>query len=159
LSWIVAGIAIPVGIGVAAMEMYLIGRCLVGGVALLVIKLIHDALVEQRSTTDIVWIAVITSAIGTGIAYGCFFAISAVEWKREVVITMTFKQSPVLAEQQHRIQWELNNYFLYLKKIGFDLPTEIPPLGLNPRHGTILISGGLLGPISTHSIYIPEDYR
>jgi hypothetical protein len=159
LAWFVAGLAIPLGIGVAAMvEMYLIGRCLVGlGVALLVIKLISDALVEKRSTSEVVWIAAVTSAIGIGIVYCCFVAISAIEWKKEVVITMTFKQSPILATEQQRIEWTLNSYFLYLKKIGFDLPTEIPPLGLNPPHSIILVSGGILGPISTHSIYIPED--
>jgi hypothetical protein len=74
-----------------------------------------------------------------------------------MVVQMTFKQSPVLADRQHRIQWEMNGYFLYLKKSGLDSPVEIPPLGVNPRNSTILVSGGILGPISTHSIYIPED--
>ena len=159
LAWFIAGIAIPVGIGVAAMEMYLIGRCLVAlGVALLVIKLIHDALIENKSISEVAWTAGITGVTGLAVVYGCFLAISEIEWKHEVVIQMTFKLSPLLTERrQHRIQWELNRYFLYLKTIGFDLPTETPPLGLNPPRSFILAGGPTTGPISTQSIFIPED--
>jgi hypothetical protein len=158
LSWVIAGIAIPVGIAAAAMGMYLIGRCLVAlGIMLLIAKLIHDAVIEKRSTSEVAWIAGISGAIGLALVYGCFWAISAIEWKHEMVIRMTFKQSPVLADQQDRIQWEMNSFFLYLKKVGFNLPAEIPPLGLNPPHSVMLVGGPTIGPISTHSIFIPED--
>jgi hypothetical protein len=158
LAWFVAGIAIPLGIGVAAMTMYWMGRCLVAlGVLLTIIKLIHDALIEKRPRSEVAWIAVITGAIGLAVAYGCFWVISEIEWNHEMVITMTFKSSPVLVKREHSIQWEINSYFRYLKNIGFDLPIEIPPLGTNPPNSVIHVGGGILGPISTQSIFIPED--
>ncbi len=160
LSWVVASIFIPIGLGVAAVQgMYQLGRCLVAmGIALLVTKLIDDSIVEGKSRSDITWIAVITCAIGIAMGYGCFWFIDGIEWKNEMVVKMTFKESGLLTERRrHRIQWDMNTYFLYLKKVGFDLPVEIPPFGVMPSPGIIWVGGPAAGPISTHTILIPAD--
>jgi hypothetical protein len=159
LSWFVVGLLLPIGVGVAMGGMYLIGRYLIAiALALMFLKVIHDAGVAKRSISEIAWVVGITAVVGIVILWGCFWVIGEIEWEKELVVKMTFKQSAVLTDQRQRdLEWEMNKYFLYLKKVGFDLPAEIPPLGLTPPHGIIVIGGPTTGPISTHSLFIPED--
>ncbi|MGA7218973.1 MAG: hypothetical protein WBX38_11690, partial [Candidatus Sulfotelmatobacter sp.] len=163
LAWVVFGVLFPVGSGVAAVEgMYLVARCFVSvGCILLVVKVIDYALTEEKpkkTKNEVAWASAITVVCGALAAWGCFSFIDVIEWNHEIAVKMTFKTSPMLTERrQHRIQWEINDYFLYLKKVGFDLPAEIPPLGLNPPNSIIVTVGPTTGPISTHSIFIPED--
>lgn len=163
LAWIIFGVLFPVGSGVAAVEgMYFVARCFVAvGCILSVLKVIDVVRTEDRpkkSKTEIVWASAIIVVLGLLAAWGCFSFIDVIQRNHEMVIKMAFKQSPVLTERrQDHIQWELNNYFLYLKKAGFDLPIDIPPLGTAPQNGLMIIGGPLQGPISTVSLLIPED--
>jgi hypothetical protein len=164
LSWIILGIFLPVGIGAAMEGMYLTGRCLILLASLLgAAKFIHDALAEKKgrqrkSGEETAWIVGMTAAIFVAVTWLFFWMIGVIEWNHEVIVKMTFKESTVLTEsRQHHIQWEINRYFLYLKKTGFDLPTDIPALGTTPEHGPMIIGGAQTGPIPTISILIPED--
>ena len=163
LAWVIFSFLFPTGSGVAAVYgMYSTARILISvGCFLLAVKVIEYAATERKpkkTTGGIVWVLVITAILASLVAWGGFSLIRVIEWKNEMAISMTFKSSPALTEdRQHSIQWELNKYYLYLKKVGFQLPTDIPPLGLNPPRGIVLAMGPPLGPTSTHSIYIPED--
>ncbi|MBZ5699031.1 MAG: hypothetical protein LAN18_10855 [Acidobacteriia bacterium] len=158
LAWIVGTILIPVGIVVAQERMYGLGRTLIAlGPLLLLLKILHVSIGEHKPAKEISAVFVISGLALMVVTYGGWWAVSKIEWKQEVVIKMTFKSSPVLTERtQRKIIWQINQYYLYLKKIGFELPAEIPPLGVSPSHG-IISGGGSPGPTYYSSLIISED--
>jgi hypothetical protein len=84
LAWIIFGVLFPVGSGVAAVErMYTVARCFVaGGCILLVIKVIDYALTEEKpkkTRNEITWASVITIALGSLAAWGCFSFIDVID--------------------------------------------------------------------------------
>lgn len=82
----------------------------------------------------------------------------AEKWpKRQIIAVVSFKDSPLFTPQRRKkIEIELDDYYRYLENLGFDLPKEIPPLGVSPAHGAIL-AGGSEGPVYYSSLVIPED--
>ena len=158
LGWIVGTICVSVGLLLAPERMYETGRVLVafGGI-LVSVKVIHDAVAENRPIKEILAVSAISVAIFTAVVFGGLWIIGNIEWNHEVVINMTFKSSALLTEKRQRdIVWEVNEYYLYLKKIGFSFPVEIPPLGLSPKHGPIMGGGGD-GPAYYSSLIVSED--
>jgi hypothetical protein len=158
LAWIVGTICISVGIVVAPERMYVLGRTLVTvGGCLLSAKVLHDAVAEHKPVREIVAAFLISGVIILAVTIGGWWIIKKIEWNHEVVIKVTFKSSPLFTEKRQRdIVWNLNEYYVYLKKVGFDLPVEIPPLGLSPPHSAML-SGGSQGPAYYSHLIITED--
>lgn len=77
--------------------------------------------------------------------------------KREVIIVVTFKDSPTLTQTRRKnIEIGLDDFYRYLRNIGFELPREIPPIGVSPSHG-VLSGGGGAGPAYYSSLVITED--
>jgi len=81
--------------------------------------------------------------------------------KREILVVLTFKDSSIFTQQRRKnIEIELDDYYRYLRNLGFDLPREIPPIGASPPHavgGAGGGGGGLQGPVYYSSLIIPED--
>jgi hypothetical protein len=81
--------------------------------------------------------------------------------KREIIVVVTFKDSPIFTQQRRKnIEIELDDYYRYLRNLGFDLPREIPPIGASPPHAVGSAGGGgggLHGPVYYSSLIIPED--
>jgi hypothetical protein len=80
------------------------------------------------------------------------------------IVALVFKNSPLFTrERKERIQRTIDDYYVYLTSIGFDLPKDLPPFGLMP--GNIVIAGGGLGMVTggvppppyVMSMYIPEN--
>jgi hypothetical protein len=160
VSWLVGTIFIPVGIVLAQEGLYTDGRIfIVVGAVLLFGKLVHDAINEkpEKSLTDVISISIVS---GLSIAFFAWFVwgvIDRIEWNHEMVVKMTFKGSPLFTPaRKEKVQRIMNDYYKYLRSIGFDLPTEIPPLGLTPK-GSIMLGGGSQGPAYYSSLRIPED--
>lgn len=157
LAWIF-GICISLSFVAAREQMYGTTRALVTAVGVLLLaKVLNDSVVEHKPIKEILVAFLINGAIITAAIFGLWRVIAQIEWNHEVVIKMTFKSSPLFTEKrQKEIIWSLNEYYRYLTKIGFDLPVEIPPLGLSPPHG-IMGGGGSEGPAYFSSLIISED--
>lgn len=77
--------------------------------------------------------------------------------KREIFVVVTFKDSPVLTQiRRKNIEISLDDFYRYLKNVGFDLPREVPPIGVSPPH-SIMSGGGGQGPAYYSSLFITED--
>lgn len=157
VAWIGA-VCISASIVLVQEQMYRAGRGLLTiGLLLLFLKVSHDVLAEGKPAAEIV-----TTVLASGVVFGLFGfsawqTIDRIVWNHEVVIKMTFKSSPVFtAKRRKEIVWNLNEYYRYLQKVGFEFPTEIPPLGLTPPHG-LMLGGGTQGPAYYSSLFIPED--
>lgn len=159
LSFIVGTICIGVGIVVAQEHMYGLARCLVAAGAILVpSKVIHDALKEKKPFMQVLAASLISVGAIAAVTWGAFWIIKRIEWKNEVIIRLTFKSSPLFTpKRQREIIWDLNKYYRYLTGLGFDLPADIPPLGLTPPHGILSGGGSARAPYYFSSLYISED--
>jgi hypothetical protein len=77
--------------------------------------------------------------------------------KREILVGVTFKDSPVLTQKRRKnIEIDLDDFYRYLRSLGFDLPSEIPPIGVSPPH-SVMLGGGGGGPAYYSSLIISED--
>ncbi len=73
-----------------------------------------------------------------------------------ISVKVTFKSSPLFTEaRKKRITNILNNFYGYLAEIGFEIPKEVPPLGVAKG---LLMSGGTAhgGPYNADMV-IPEE--
>jgi hypothetical protein len=159
LAWIVSSLFITAGIVLVQEHIfYAEGRGLfVAGAFVVLVKVLHDAFVAKRPTSQIVVISVIVVAVLGGAVFIAWNVVDTIEWKNEVVIKMTFKSSLLFTEkEQRRIIWNLNKYFRYLEDLGFDFPKEIPPLELCPPN-SVVMGGGSPGPAYLSSLIIPEN--
>jgi hypothetical protein len=77
--------------------------------------------------------------------------------KREITVAITFKDSPLLTQKRRKnIEIDLDDFYRYLKNVGFDFPKDIPPIGVSPSH-SVMLSGGGGGPAYYSSLIISED--
>jgi hypothetical protein len=159
LSFIVGTVCIGVGIVLAQERMYWLARSLVSlGAVIVVLKLVHDSFAENKPKKEVLAAFLIVGIILTLVTLGAWWIIEKMEWKNEILIRVTFKSSPVFTpKRQKQIIWDLNKYYRYMTDLGFDLPPDIPPLGLTPPHGLLLGGGSAGSPSYFSSIYISED--
>jgi hypothetical protein len=158
LAWIVSTIFVGAAIVLVQEHMYGAGRGLfIAGAFVVLIKLLHDAIVEGKKAPQIVASLVIAGLFFGGVVYAAWRVIDRIEWNHEVIIHMTFKSSPLFTEKrQHKIIWNLNKYCRYLAKLGFEFPTDIPPLELSAPN-SFMMGGGSPGPAYFSSLMIPEN--
>ena len=82
--------------------------------------------------------------------------LSAAEQEKEIAVVTSFKASPALTEaRKHRLTKGLDEYYVYLRQVGFELPKEIPPIEVGPTD-LIMAGGSPTGLIETVRIMIPE---
>lgn len=75
------------------------------------------------------------------------------------LVRMNFKESNVLTEKRREnITRTVDEFYRYLTRgIGFELPNELPPLGVSPPKSVMLAGGPQGAPIYYSSIIIPAD--
>lgn len=158
LAWLVGTICIGLGFLLPEERMYGTSRAfIIAGALLFLARIVHDSITKKMLAKDIAALILISTLILGTCAYFAFVYVNYVEWKKEVLIKMTFKSSPLFTEKRKRkIIWAMNQYYLYLSSLGFDIPTELPPLGLSPPHGTGL-AGGSPGPVYYSELVVSED--
>lgn len=78
--------------------------------------------------------------------------------KRDV-LKLTFQDSPAFTPTRtDGISRVLNDYYSYLtSEVGLELPTELPPIGISPKGGPILVGGQPGAPPYYSHIIISED--
>jgi len=77
--------------------------------------------------------------------------------KREIIVVVSFKDSPALTKKRRtNIEIGLDDFYRYLKNLGFDFPREVPPIGVSPPH-SVMSAGGGQGPAYYSSLIISED--
>lgn len=121
-------------------------------------KVLHDSIVEHRPAKETAIAVVIAGTMLLGVCWAGWSIVDRIEWKNEIVIKMTFKSSPLFTKsRQEKIVWNLNAYYRYLRDVGFDLPSDIPPLGVSPPHSVIMGGGSLGVPSYYSSLTLSED--
>ncbi len=76
-----------------------------------------------------------------------------------ILVRMNFKESVVLTpKRRENITRTVDEFYRYLTRgIGFDLPKELPPLGVSPPKSVLSAGGQQDAPIYYSSIIIPAD--
>jgi len=156
---VVGTVCIGVSIVLAQYAFYLAANVLlVFGAVLLAVRIVFDIFFRSNldKTGRIAASLIASGTIGL-VAYLGWYLVDQIRWKNEVVISTVFKSSSLFTEKRKRdVTWDLNEYYLYLKKVGFNLPTDIPPLGLTPK-GSEMMAGGSGGPTYFSSLFVTED--
>lgn len=101
----------------------------------------------------------LSSMIAAGIVWTALVGWYGVrKWpKREIIVVVSFKDSPALTKKRRKnIEIGLDDFYRYLKNLGFDFPREIPPIGVSPPH-SVMSAGGGQGPAYYSSLIISED--
>jgi len=78
---------------------------------------------------------------------------------KSLMIRMNFKDSPLLTPpRRENISRTVDNFYRYpTVEVGFDLPAELPPMGVSPRGSLFLAGGQKDAPIYYSHIIVPED--
>ena len=72
-------------------------------------------------------------------------------------VSLIFKESPLFtAERKQRVTAVINDFYLYLKGIGFPIEKELPPLGVS-NYNVLSMSGSFPGTIYDRQIYLPKN--
>jgi hypothetical protein len=72
-------------------------------------------------------------------------------------VSLIFKESALLTpERKQRITEEINNFYLYLKGLGFPVQKEVPPLGVSASNFQAM-SGVFPGTIYDQHILLPKN--
>jgi hypothetical protein len=75
--------------------------------------------------------------------------------KQQKTVKIHFKESPLLTEQRrHVIQNEIDGFYEYLSAIGFQVPKELPPLGVRNVVSETIVTHGTR---YDEQVNLPED--